>query len=183
MPTSQASCIEVYGLNQWRVGMASFAGVMLLIALVFWLCLWRAMDKQFRERRKLQDGLETFVATFCAVFHLASLKNWVMPPGDYYTAKSRKNGLRWGLSIAVYLLWAVPYAVLYVKAGNEFILPGLNPWPYEQVAGAVVRRVLPRAGTQVVTNQTARLARRASLSPSASSLARTSTRRTATTAS
>lgn len=126
MPTSQASCIEVYGLNQWRVGMASFAGVMLLIALVFWLCLWRAMDKQFRERRKLQDGLETcvflspvrpllrpsrvdettlvsgfclrrFVATFCAVFHLASLKNWVMPPGDYYTAKSRKNGLRWGL--------------------------------------------------------------------------------------
>jgi len=27
-------------------------------------------------------------------------------------------------------MWACPYAVIYVKAGNDFILPGLNPWPY-----------------------------------------------------
>ncbi|BGP37802.1 hypothetical protein JCM10449v2_001724 [Rhodotorula kratochvilovae] len=135
--TFQSACIEEYDLNQWRIGMGVFSAVMLLICTVFWFCLYKAMDANFRQEKKLIDGLEVFIAGFCAVFHLARLKAWVLCREDWRTMKKRKNALRWGISIFVYLLWAIPYAFLYIKAGNDFLLPGLNPWPYEQIAGAV----------------------------------------------
>ncbi|GAA5837661.1 hypothetical protein JCM9279_006827 [Rhodotorula babjevae] len=135
--TWQSSCIEKYGLNQWRVAMGVFAAVMLVVALVFWLCLYKAMDVKFRKRKRLVDGLEMFLAAFSAVFHLPILRNYAMPRNDYWLQKRRKESIRWIISFICYLAWALPYTVIYVKAGNDFILPGLNPWPYEQIAGAV----------------------------------------------
>ncbi|KPV75736.1 uncharacterized protein RHOBADRAFT_52767 [Rhodotorula graminis WP1] len=134
--TWQSSCIDKYGLNQWRIAMGAFAAVMLVVALAFWFCLFMAMDVKFRKRKRLVDGLEMFIASLSAVFHLTALRNYFMPRGDYWLQKRRKETLRWVISFAAYLLWAIPYSIIYVKAGNDFILPGLNTWPYEQIAGA-----------------------------------------------
>ena len=41
--------------------MGIFAGVMLVIALLFWFCLYKAMDVKFRKRKRLVDGLEMCV--------------------------------------------------------------------------------------------------------------------------
>ncbi|GAA5896354.1 hypothetical protein JCM8208_001855 [Rhodotorula glutinis] len=131
-----SSCIDKYGLNQWRIAMGAFAAVMLVIALGFWFCLFKAMDAKFRKSKRLVDGLEMFIATVSALFHVPALRNYYMPRGDYWLQKRRKETGRWIISFVTYLAWAIPYSVIYVKAGNDFILPGLNPWPYEQIAGA-----------------------------------------------
>ncbi|GAA6047601.1 hypothetical protein JCM3770_001584 [Rhodotorula araucariae] len=135
--TYQSSCIEVYGLERWRIGIAVYTLVLLAIGFLFWWCLYKAMDAKYRQDKRVNDGLEVFVYLVSRIFPCWDIQAKVLCREDWKTMKKRKNMLRWGLSIAVYLSWAIPYAFLYIKAGNEFLLPGLNPWPYEQIAGAV----------------------------------------------
>ncbi|BGP60106.1 hypothetical protein NBRC10512_006643 [Rhodotorula toruloides] len=133
---AQEKCIDKHNLQGWRIRMAVFSTVFLVVGYLFWFALLRALDVKRRQKpsKKLPrvvDGLDIVVWLFCAHLHSpASYTPWVL------ASSRRKNLLRWGISLAVWLGWAVGYIWLYIQAGNEFLMQGSNPWPYEQISGA-----------------------------------------------
>ncbi|BGP29926.1 hypothetical protein JCM10296v2_001678 [Rhodotorula toruloides] len=133
---AQENCNDKHNLQGWRIRMAVFSTVFLVVGYLLWFALLRALDVKRRQKpsKKLPrvvDGLDIVVWLFCAHLHSpASYTPWVLAPSR------RKNLLRWGISLTVWLGWAVGYIWLYIKAGNEFLMQGSNPWPYEQISGA-----------------------------------------------
>uniref|UniRef100_A0A0K3CGZ8 Uncharacterized protein n=1 Tax=Rhodotorula toruloides TaxID=5286 RepID=A0A0K3CGZ8_RHOTO len=129
---AQENCIDKHNLHGWRIRMAVFSTVFLVIGYLFWFALLRALDVKRRKKpsKKLPrvvDGLDIVVWLFCAHLHSpASYTPWVL------ASSRRKNLLRWGISLTVWLGWAVGYIWLYIQAGNEFLMQGSN----QQISGA-----------------------------------------------
>ncbi|PRQ73658.1 hypothetical protein AAT19DRAFT_15225 [Rhodotorula toruloides] len=140
---AQENCIDKHNLHGWRIRMAVFSTVFLVIGYLFWFALLRALDVKRRKKpsKKLPrvvDGLDIVVWLFCAHLHSpASYTPWVL------ASSRRKNLLRWGIctfslyclrssltislaALTVWLGWAVGYIWLYIQAGNEFLMQGSN---------------------------------------------------------
>ncbi|BGP22680.1 hypothetical protein JCM10295v2_001571 [Rhodotorula toruloides] len=133
---AQENCNDKYNLQGWRIRMAVFSTVFLVVGYLFWFTLLRALNAKRRQKpsKKLPrvvDGLDIVVWLFCAHLHSpASYTPWVL------ASSRRKNLLRWGIALTVWLGWAAGYIWLYIQAGNEFLMQSSNPWPYEQIAAA-----------------------------------------------
>ncbi|GAA5848195.1 hypothetical protein JCM8547_004440 [Rhodosporidiobolus lusitaniae] len=139
---SQANCVSEYHLQTWRIGMGLFVLTMALIWLAFWFVLHAAIKGTHKINGKRVEGSQIVVHNLSRVFiWLPHAKKGEDGKKDWesnwrFTNKDYLNRWRFGMSLAVYAVWAIPYATLYFIALNRFLLMGANPWPFEQVNAA-----------------------------------------------
>ncbi|GJN88659.1 hypothetical protein Rhopal_001625-T1 [Rhodotorula paludigena] len=90
-------------------------------------------EKEEREQeRGVADGLDILMY-FILVAICHAPERFVR----WRASKKARQWWRWGLSFFFYAVWAAGYITVYLIAAQGFLLPGTNPWPYEQINAIV----------------------------------------------